>query len=75
MSVRKPASAPALGSNLDKVDAHQIQDSEYNELPELTDEMLKRSTINRGGRPRLASRKVLVSVRYSPRRSSMGMSL
>ena len=34
-------------------------------MPELTDDMLVRSTVNRGGRPRSASSKVLMSVRYS----------
>ncbi len=66
MSARKAASARSLGSDLKRVDAHKVQASEYDELPELTDEMLARGTVNRGGRPKLASRKVLLSVRYSP---------
>jgi len=55
-----------LGSDLAKVDAHRIGASEYDELPELTDDMLARAKVNRGGRPKSAAPKVLLSVRYSP---------
>jgi len=65
MIAKKPKSARSLGSNLKKVDAHKIDASEYDELPELTDEMLARAKVNRGGRPKSASPKVLLSVRYS----------
>ena len=47
------------------MDSHQVQASEDDELPELSDDMLARATVNRGGRPRSASSKVLLSVRYS----------
>jgi uncharacterized protein (DUF4415 family) len=65
MTASKSGSARSLGSDLAKVDAHEVKASEYDELPELTDDMLARSTVNRGGRPRSASTKVLLSVRYS----------
>ena len=65
MTAKKNASVSTLGSDLAKVDAHEVQASEYDELPELTDDMLARATVNRGGRPRAASPKVLLSVRYS----------
>lgn len=65
MTAKKNASARALGSDLARVDAHEVQASEYDDLPELTDGMLARATVNRGGRPRAASPKVLLSVRYS----------
>jgi len=32
-----------LGSDLVKVDAHKLKASEYDELPELTDDMLARA--------------------------------
>ena len=32
------------------MDAHVIQPHEYDELPEITDEMLARASVNRGGR-------------------------
>jgi uncharacterized protein (DUF4415 family) len=65
MNANKSASARSLGSDLAKVDAHKVKASEYDELPELTDDMMSRATVNRGGRPRSASSKVLLSVRYS----------
>ena len=65
MNAKKIASARSLGSDLVRADAHQVQASEYDELPELTDEMLSRATVNKGGRPRSPSPKVLLSVRYS----------
>ena len=65
MNANKSASARSLGSDLAKVDAHKVTASEYDELPELTDDMLARATVKRGGRPRSASSKVLLSVRYS----------
>lgn len=66
MTANKPRSARSLGSDLEKIDAHRIDASEYDELPELTDEMLARAKVNRGGRPKTAAPKVLLSVRYSP---------
>lgn len=66
MTAKKTGSARSLGSDLGKVDAHRIQASEYDELPELTDDMLARATIHKGGRPRSDAPKVLISVRYSP---------
>lgn len=65
MNASKSGSARSLGSDLAQVDAHKVQASEYEDLPELTDDMLARATVNRGGRPRSASSKVLLSVRYS----------
>jgi uncharacterized protein (DUF4415 family) len=41
-----------LKSDLVRVDAHKIKKTEYDELPELTDDMLARATVNKGGRPR-----------------------
>lgn len=65
MTAKKAASGRSLGSDLKRVDAHKLQALEYDELPELTDDMLARATVNRGGRPKLVSSKVLLSVRYS----------
>ena len=63
MTASKRASRPGLGSDLAHVAAHVIQPQEYEELPELTDEMLARGTVNRGGRPRSANPKRLISIR------------
>ena len=51
MPASKPVSRPSLKSDLARVDAHRIKNSEYEELPELTEEMLARAVVNKGGRP------------------------
>jgi uncharacterized protein (DUF4415 family) len=61
--VSKPVSRRSLGSNLARVDAHVIKPAEYKELPELTDEMLARAVVKRGGRPRSANPRQLISLR------------
>ena len=66
MTVSKLVSRRTLGSDLLRVDAHQIKPDEYNELPELTDEMLARVVVNKGGRPRLDSPRQLISLRLPP---------
>ena len=52
-----------MGSDLARVAAHVIQPEEYEELPELTDDMLARGKVNRGGRPRSEDPKKLISIR------------
>jgi uncharacterized protein (DUF4415 family) len=64
--VSKPASRRTLGSDLARVDAHVIKPSEYKELPELTDDMLARAVVNKGGRPRSANPRQLISLRLPP---------
>ena len=51
MTVKKPRSPHILRSDLERVDRHKIKASEYNDLPELTDEMLLRGIVKRAGRP------------------------
>jgi uncharacterized protein (DUF4415 family) len=57
---------------LKKIDAHAIQPDEYEEIPELTDEFFEQADLHVGGglvqrgRPKSDTRKVLLSVRYSP---------
>lgn len=63
MTVSKPASRRSLGSDLARVDRHVIKPSEYKELPELTDEMLARAVVKKGGRPRAANPRQLISLR------------
>lgn len=62
-NANKTASARKLGSDLKRVDAHVIAPHEYDELPDITDEMLARATVNKGGRPRLVETKKLISLR------------
>ena len=40
----------ALGSDLKKVDRHVIRPHEYDEVPELTEEMIERGDLYHGGR-------------------------
>lgn len=62
----KPASRRTLGSDLKRVDAHVIKSEEYDELPELTDEMLGRAVFKKAGRPRSPNTKQLISLRLPP---------
>lgn len=66
MDVSKTAARRTLGSDLKRVDAHRIRRSEYKELPELTEEMLGRAVINKGGRPRSPNPRQLISLRLPP---------
>jgi len=63
MTVSKPASRRTLGSDLARVDAHVVKPSEYKELPELTDDMLARAVVKKGGRPRSVNPRQLISLR------------
>ena len=63
MTESKRSSPRSLGSDLAKVAAHVIQPEEYEELPELTEEMLARGRVNKGGRPRAENPKKLISIR------------
>lgn len=63
MTARKRVSRRSLSSDLRRVDAHVIRRHEYDELPELTDDMLARGKVNRGGRPRSANPRKLISIR------------
>ena len=63
MTARKRVSRRSLGSDLRRVDAHVIRRREYRELPELTDDMLARGQVNKGGRPRSPNPRKLISIR------------
>jgi uncharacterized protein (DUF4415 family) len=65
MNASKRASRPSFGSDLARVAAHVIQPEEYEELPELTDEMFARGKVNKGGRPRSLNPKKLISIRLT----------
>ena len=64
-----------IKSNLKKVDAHEIHSDEYEELPELTDEMFERATYKVAGieqpaprrrGPQKATKKIAISLRLPP---------
>ncbi|MEO5622397.1 MAG: BrnA antitoxin family protein [Dokdonella sp.] len=63
MNANKPASALTLKSDLKRVDAHKVKPSEYKDLPELTDAMLKRGTVKRAGRPAATNPRRQVTIR------------
>lgn len=63
MTAKKRVSHRSSGSDLERVDAHAIQPHEYEEIPELTEEMLARGKVNKGGRPRSANPRKLISIR------------
>ena len=63
MNVKKLASAHTLKSDLRRVDSHHIETSEYLDLPELTDAMLARGTVKRGGRPVATNPRRQVTIR------------
>lgn len=63
MNENKPVSPRSLKSDLARVDAHTVKPEEYEELPELTEEMLGRAKINKGGRPLSTNPRKLISLR------------
>ena len=63
MTASKHVSHRSLGSDLARATAHVIQPEEYEELPELTDDMLARGQVSKGGRPRTENPKKLISIR------------
>lgn len=63
MNASKNVSLPSLKSDLVRVDAHATQADEFDELPELTDDMLSRAKVNKGGRPCASNPRKLISLR------------
>ena len=63
MAAKKPVSRRSLKSDLERVDAHKIKAKEYEELPRLTNDMLARAKVNKGGRPLSANPRKLISLR------------
>ena len=63
MNANKPASHRSLRSDLARVDAHVVKNDEYADLPELTEEMLSRAKVNKGGRPVSENPRKLLSLR------------
>ncbi len=63
MNANKLASHRSLKSDLARVDAHVVKAEEYEELPELTDDMLARAKVNKGGRPLSPNPRKMISLR------------
>lgn len=53
----------SLASDLARIDAHVVNENEYDDLPELDEAMLVRATVNRGGRPLSTNPRKLLSIR------------
>lgn len=63
MNANKPVSRRSFKSDLARVDAHVVKKDEYEELPDLTEEMLARAKVNKGGRPVSTNPRKLLSLR------------
>ena len=63
MNANKSALPRSLGSAMARVDAHTLTAEDYADLPELTDEMLARAKVNKGGRPMSTNPRKLISLR------------
>lgn len=63
MSGKRGGSRRTLKSDLARVDAHEIKAQEYRELPEVTEEMLARAKIKKGGRPVSDNPRKLITIR------------
>jgi len=63
MPVKKRVSRRFLKSDLARVDAHVVKPAEYRALPQLTDEMMARSVIKKGGRPVSKNPRKLITIR------------
>ncbi len=63
MNAKKSVSRRSLKSDLARVEAHVVTSDEYEELPELTDDMLARAKVNKGGRPISPNPRKLISLR------------
>jgi uncharacterized protein (DUF4415 family) len=66
MIVSKLSLRRTLGSDLKRVDSHVVKPHEYKELPDLTEDMLARATLKKGGRPKSASPRQMISLRLPP---------
>ena len=63
MNANKRVSRRSLTSDLKQVDAHVIAPEEYDDLPELSNVMLSRAKLNKGGRPLSANPRKPISLR------------
>jgi uncharacterized protein (DUF4415 family) len=63
MKGKKRASLRPVKSDLARVDAHVIEPEEYEEIPELTSEMMARGVWKRRGRPISPNPKKLITLR------------
>jgi uncharacterized protein (DUF4415 family) len=63
MTAKKRATGRTWESRLAQVDAHVIRPEEYDEIPELTDDMFARAVFKKGGRPVSPDPRKLITIR------------
>ena len=63
MPANKRVSRRTLKSYLSRVDRHVVRAKEYRDLPELSDAMLARATMKKGGRPVSANPRRQITIR------------
>ena len=63
MNAKKHESPRSLMSDMARVDANALTEDDYDELPEINEEMLARAKVNRGGRPHATNPRKLLSIR------------
>ena len=63
MNANRPELHRSLKSDFGRIDAHAMKVDEYEELPELSEEMLVRAIVNKGGRPLSPNPRKLISLR------------
>lgn len=63
MNEKRKKSNRIFKSDLGHLDAHSIKKDEYEELPELTDEMIALGTVKRAGRPVAVNPRRQVTIR------------
>jgi uncharacterized protein (DUF4415 family) len=63
MPANKRVSRRTLKSDLPRMDRHVVRAKEYRDLPELSDAMLARATIKKGGRPVSANPRRQITIR------------
>ncbi len=63
MNANKRSSNRSLKSDLKRVDAHVLKADEYEDLPELTEEMLSRGKVRKAGRPIAKNPRKQVTIR------------
>jgi uncharacterized protein (DUF4415 family) len=58
--VNKPFSSKASETNWERIDAMQEQDIDLSEIPEVTEEQMKRAVLRVGGKPVAGQQRVLL---------------
>ncbi len=63
MPVKNRVFRRSLKSDLTRVDSQVVKSGQYRELPKLTDEMIARAVVKKGGRPVSKNPRKLITIR------------